>query len=485
MMGRAVAISATRLMNYGLLLISPMVLVRLLSEQDFGRYREFLVYSTLFAGIAAFGINSSLLKFVPGDPAAKWRYVFQANLMTLASSVIVTAAMLLANLLFKGELVGEYAVPVALYVLVAVNLDFWEFLWLAEKYSTAVLRYTTARLVARIVVVIGAAASTRDVTTIVYALIGLEAVRLAISAIAWRSCVRRSAHGTTGSWREQWKYCLPFGSAMVAVSISKSIAPMFVAKMMGPAALAQYAIGTYLQPVVNVVRNSLSDVVLPEMSSKAGQPQNEPLRLWQRTSVVTAIFMFPITVLLARFAETLIVTLFSDTYLPAVPVFQIYLLVFLRETIDFGVPLRAINRNAPILHSTSLSIAVRLVLLVLAIPIWGLVGAVTAVVIARFVEGSYLAARLARAYDESLRSLVPWWELFKILAAAVFAGAVIYPDFWTKQLGFFGIIPASALYLVLFVLFLSRLKIPEVSVLLSRLRDHASGWLHATGDRLQ
>ena len=39
-------------MNYGLVLISPMVLVRLLSADDFGRYREFLVYAGLLGGIA-------------------------------------------------------------------------------------------------------------------------------------------------------------------------------------------------------------------------------------------------------------------------------------------------------------------------------------------------------------------------------------------------------------------------------------------------
>lgn len=472
-------------MNYGLLLISPMLLVRLLSEQDFGRYREFLVYATLFAGIAAFGINSSLLKFVPGEPSAKWRYVKQASFMTFASSIIVVCGMLLLNRLFNGELVGEYAVPVALYVLVSVNLDFWEFLWLAEKYSSAVLRYTTARLVARLVVVTVTAALTRDVPTIIYALIGLEAVRLTISAIAWRSHAGRGVTTDAGSWREQWKYCLPFGSAMVAVSLSKSVAPLFVTKMLGPAALAQYVIGTYLQPVTNVLRNSLSDVVLPEMSARSSEPRAEPLRLWQRASIVTAIFMFSAAVLLARFAEPLVVTLFSEAYRPAIPVFQIYVLVFLRETLDFGVPLRAINRNAPILQSTSLSIAVRAALLMVMIPKWGLVGAVTGGVIARFIEGGYLAVRVARAYEVRLRSVVPWWDLCKILAAAVLAGAVIFPDFWTKQLGFFGIIPASALYLVLFVLFLSRLKIPEVGILLSRLRNQASGWLQATGDRFQ
>ncbi|MGH8185295.1 MAG: hypothetical protein ACREUC_01930, partial [Steroidobacteraceae bacterium] len=50
------------------MLISPIILTRLLSVADFGRYREFLLYATIMTGIAAFGINSSLLRFVPARP---------------------------------------------------------------------------------------------------------------------------------------------------------------------------------------------------------------------------------------------------------------------------------------------------------------------------------------------------------------------------------------------------------------------------------
>ena len=112
-------------MNYGLVLISPMVLVRLLSPDDFGRYREFLVYVTLLAGISAFGINSSLLRFVPDNPQSTARFVNHSIVMTLLSSILVTGSALVLNALFQGQLIEDYAVPVALYVLLSVNLDFW------------------------------------------------------------------------------------------------------------------------------------------------------------------------------------------------------------------------------------------------------------------------------------------------------------------------------------------------------------------------
>lgn len=467
---RALAISATRMMNYGLILISPMILVRLLSLEEFGRYREFLVYATLMGGIAAFGVNSSLLRFIPNNPEAGWRFVNQAVLMTLASSMLVVTGMLTLTSLVGGGLVGGYAVPLAVYVLLFVNMDFWEFLWLAEKRASAVLRYTTARLVARIALVTTSAALTRDVTTIIWSIICLEAVRLTFSVIGWRVRGRAAPMKQAPRWREQLQYCLPFGAALVVVTITKSLGSLFVAKMMGPAALAQFVIGTYLQPVINVVRNSLSDVVLPEMSSRNAATAADRLRLWRRSTVVTAIVLFGASVLLARFAEVVIVTLFSETYRPAAMIFQIYVLTFVRETFDFGVPLRAINRNAPILHANLIALALRATLMLALIPLWGLVGAVVAMVASRFTEGSYLAVQAARALDVPLRELAPWKDLLRIMGVAVLAGVVLFGEFWTEHMGVFGLIPASVAYLATFAFLLRRLDIPEADLLLKKLR---------------
>ena len=55
-------------MNQGLVIISPILLVRLLTVEEFGRYREFLLYAGLLTTFCAFGINNSLLYFIPARP---------------------------------------------------------------------------------------------------------------------------------------------------------------------------------------------------------------------------------------------------------------------------------------------------------------------------------------------------------------------------------------------------------------------------------
>lgn len=455
-------------MNWGLVLISPIVLVRLLTVEAFGNYREFLLYVSLLSTIAAFGVNSSLMYFVPRHPEQRQRFVNQALCITLASSASVIAVAVALDLLLDGALIGEYLLPTVLYVALFVNFDFWEHLWLSQKRIGAVFGYTTGRLIARLTVVITAAALTRDVHVIVWSLVGLETVRLLISALVWARHRQRNPPPAQDSWAEQLRFCMPVGAASALVTLNASIGGWFIAKMLGPVGLAHYAIGTYVQPIITVLRNSLSDVLLPEM---AAQPAGgDSLSLWRRMTIAAAIMLIAAAVVLASFAHTLVVTLFSEEYLQAVPVFQIYLLVLIREVMDFAVPLRAINNTRPLLRSNFLGIVVNAGLLLVLLGTMGVVGAAVAYVVSRSLEGLYLGRQTMRAYSLSLRKLALWTELGKVAAAAAIASLTLNEAFWTERFALFGVVLGSACFFAVYGALLIVFRVQEVVALLRRLQ---------------
>ena len=106
-------------------------------------------------------------------------------------------------------------------------------------------------------------------------------------------------------------------------------------------------------------------------------------------------------------------------------------------------------------------------------PLWGALGAVVALVISRFIEGAYLATRAARAYDMTVRNLVPWGDLARVLIAAIAAAGVLYIQPWTDRMGLIGVVAGSLAFLVLFALLLAALRVREMSLVLRRLRDVA------------
>lgn len=459
-------------MNQGLILITPVILVRLLTVEEFGRYREFLLYVGLLTALCAFGINNSLLYFIPSRENSARQMLRQSTLLTLLSSVTIIGVMLLLNGLLNGAVVGAFALPVAVYVLLFVNLDFWEFYWLARRRALPVFAYTTGRLVARIAVVIIAARLSHDVNVIIWSLVALEAVRVTGSLIAWRGLERQAPGDQEEScWREQLRYCLPIGTALILVVFNKSLGNLFVAKAMGAVALAHYTIGTHVQPIITVLRNSLSDALLPEMAASKQTTGAGALRLWRRATVVAMVLLVAAAVILAEFARPIVLTLFSPDYAAAVPIFQVYLLVLLREVFDFGVPLRAINRTAAIVHSNLFSIVLNLLLLTVMLPGWGLIGAVLAFAIARYAEGLYLGWRTMRAYQISLKELASWSDLGKVAIAAGLAAVVFYGSFWTDRFGLAGTALGAVAYLAVFTALLLLLRVPEITTLLTRVRN--------------
>jgi O-antigen/teichoic acid export membrane protein len=458
-----VIITITRFANFGLMLISPVVLVRFLTVEQFGVYREFLLYASILTAISAFNISNSLMYFVPSQPKATWRFVHQSTVLVMLASVLIVGLTTLADRLSGGALVGQHVWPLALYTLAFVNVDFWEYLWLARRQPERVLVYTMARLALRLVVVVAAALLTGDVATIIWSLVGFEIVRLVASFIAWRVVAGPMGDPHPDSWRQQISSALPLGTSLILMTGIRNVGSLFVTKLLGPAALAQYTVGTYVAPIVVVLRNSISDALLPEMSARSELQQQ--LVLWRRSTVIFAILLFPVAVLLARFAEPVIVTLFSEDYRPAAPVFKAYALLLVRECVDFGVLIRALDRNRLLVSANALALVLSVLLLPLLLPWWGLTGAVAALLAARFAEGAWQLWRTAAICHEPMGRMIPWGSIGRVAAAALLAGAGLLG--WQSE-NLLVVAAASLAYLGLFAALVWLLRVPEARLLAQR-----------------
>jgi O-antigen/teichoic acid export membrane protein len=437
------------------MLISPVVLVRFLTVAQFGVYREFLLYGSVLSSIAAFNINNGLMYFVPAHPA---------------NSLLVIGVTAALNAATHDAIVGAYLLPLAAYTFFFVNVDFWEYLWLSKRQPQRVLVYTVVRLAARLAVVVAAAALSRDVDTIIWWLVGFEGLRMLISFVLWRLRSAPLGEPMPGSWRLQIASCLPLGGSLILMTLLRNAGSLFVTKMMGAAALAQFTVGTYVAPIVVVLRNSISDALLPEMSARRASEPEHALQLWQKSTVVFALLLLPAAVLLARFARPIIVTLFSGDYSEAIPVFQLYAILLVRECADFGVLIRAVDQNRLLLRANLLALAVNLALLAVMVPALGLRGAVLAYLCARFAEGLLQLWQVSRLFGLAMRKLVPWTSILRVSAAAVLAFAVLSGQFW-ESFGLAGVACGSLLYLMAFAALVWFLGVPEARTVAARMRE--------------
>lgn len=476
LLGRGVILVVARVTNQGILVISPIILTRLLEVEAYGLYREFILYAMVFVGLCQFAIDRSLLYFIPKYPDRRGVFVTQCVMFMAMTYMLGVGIYAIALSLVPSLHAFDHSIALLLYVFLVMSLDVLGPYWLGIKDSVKVLVFGAIRMVCRVAAVVVAAYVAGTVEAIILALIVVEAARwlLVLGYLRWYGLVFR--WGSTETLREHLRFVVPLGSASVVQHANRYLGQVFTVAVLGPVALAAYVLGAYLQMVSHITRSSVSDVIFPDMVEREAGGRNRSLALWQSSSVVYAAVLIPTGVFCFLNAEAVVVLLFSNAYLLATPVFMVFSLVLIRDCINFGVPLRALNRTGVVFQSTLVGLAVTAALTLPLIREYGVVGPAIALLIGKVAEELFMGVRLIRITCVPLHSLLPWRTLGAVALTALVAVGVmqmlaspVQPDILRLMLVAGG---SAALYLG--ALYLQR--IPELEYLLAKVTAVLRRW---------
>jgi len=178
--------------------------------------------------------------------------------------------------------------------------------------------------------------------------------------------------------------------------------------------------------------------------------------------VLNAIVLLPIAVLLVRYAEPIIVTLFGEPYRAATPVLQFYALIVVREFFDLTLPLRAVNRTAALVQGSVVGMTSSFVLLWVLVPRHGIAGAALAIASAAFIEAGFLAWSVRRVTGWSYRLFVPWRELGLCILAAALASPLVLVPASSGLAGLLVVAVVGAAYVAAYLVLLRLLRVAEV-----------------------
>jgi O-antigen/teichoic acid export membrane protein len=424
-MSRGVILTASRLSNFLILVFSPLLLVRILDVDSYGAYQEFVIYAMLFNLICSFGIDSSLTYFLPRYPEKVKALITQNSILILIYSAACLLTLYIFRVPFKTITSYDFVLPLAAYVFCFVNLNWLEYYWVANRRTDLVLYYSASRLIVRVSTLLLVAYLTRDVQSIIWSLVAVEAARLLIVAAGLSYTGLLSLPLDFSLTIEQIRFAGPVGLAALLQQASRNIGKLFIGAVLGPAALAYYAIASYLLPMVLVMRGAIADVVFPEMVRDRDNPDTA-LRLWQRTNIVFCILLLPPFVLLSYFAELFVTTLFTEQYVAAVPVFQIYMFWLLRRCFNSDVLLRARGKTLFMLTGTALSVLVNATLMVLLHRWIGLIGPAIAFIVSEVLLELYYSTLARKELDLRISELVNWREIGSVTVSCLLGFPLLF-----------------------------------------------------------
>src|SRR5437016_4053796 len=409
----------------------PMVLVRLLTQDDYGTYQQLSLIANFATGIMVLGLPTSIYYFYhrkSAEPAGRPTLMAQTQIVLLASGALTALALALAAPLLARrmsnprllELLPLYSVYVGLFI---AGEHFMHVMISQNRYLGAVALELaeTAFRVASLVLLLALGFALH---AIVLMLVLYAAVRL-VGRSYWLWQGADSVRHASWSGRflgAQLAYSLPLAATMGIGLLGGLLDRGIVAMAFTPVDYAIYSVGALEIPldtifqvsVLNVLRASLPPLV-------AAGRIDEVIRIWRDSVRKLAIIIVPSFTFLVCFATRFITTLFTDSYQASVHVFPIYLLVLPQYMLVLSVVPQVYGRTRLNLYVVAIAVACNAVLSLILLREIGILGPATA-----FVCSTYLSALLffivtMRLLQATPAQLLPLPAIGRTALAAVLA----------------------------------------------------------------
>src|SRR5262245_59171593 len=335
--GAALLLVAGRTAGFVAAFAIPVVLARTFDQAAFGTYKQlFLIYATCF-GLAQIGAAESLYYFVPRDAEHAGRRVGNA-LVTLG---FAGAACFAALFFTRFAIAGSFSNP-ALFRSLPLLALFLAFMLVGAAFEIVMVSRNEHRAgasvyalsdVVRTTLLLAPAVIVGTLHSVLAGAVVFAALRVAAMLVyLWRE-FGRGFRLDMGLWRSQLAYALPFALAVGIEAVQINYHQWVVAARFDAATFAIYAVGCLQIPLIDLVYTSTCNVMMVKMAELAREggsgSQIAVLRLWHDTTARLASIVFPLAAVLMLTARSLIVVLFTRTYLASVPVFVVWCLMIL------------------------------------------------------------------------------------------------------------------------------------------------------------
>ena len=411
----------------------PVLLTRTLSQNEYGLFKQVFLIVTSATALLPLGFGMSAYYYLPREKSEKVRGQVILNIL-LFNLLMGTAACLLLVFwpgliakIFRDPTIPTYSALVGCVVLVWLFSAFLEIVAVANQELRLATVFIVFGQLSRTVLLLVAAIVFDSVTALIYAAL-IHGILQSL-ALLWYVSSRFPKFWRAFDWSltvKQVAYALPFGLAGLLYTVQTDLHNYFVSNKFSAATFAIYSIGVAQVPLIGILRDSVSSVILPRISYLQEQGQaREILILLSNAIRKLAAFYLPIYLVLLITGREFLTFMFTSAYLQSWPVFAINLTLLPISLLEVDAVVRAYERHRFFL------VKLQLVLCVVMVPtVWygvtrfGLVGAITAVVIVNFLLRVVLAGRFSVVLGAKWRDVALFKDVGKVALASGVAGLV-------------------------------------------------------------
>ncbi len=407
-------VGATQMIEFGLQLLTPVVLVRVLDAEVFAGYRWVWLLASTVASIAPMGMVVSLFYFLPRSPArAKLQFIVQTAVHLLGMTALMAATAWAWRDMLPGEqgLFGQHGWALAAFVVLWGLGSLLDQLPTADERVRWQMAVSVGLAVVRSAALVGAAWHSQTLAAILYVLLAFVVLKLGL--LLYYVLRFHSQHDWAAERaRAHAAHAWPLGAGTVLFGLRRQVEQWMVAAMFSPVQFASFSIAATLAPVMLMARRSVGLVLMPSMSRAESQGDLKAmLRANQSGNMVVARFLSPLLAAVAIHADTIVNFIYTTQYTDAANVLRVFVVLWFLQMID-------LNALVVMMREGNFVSKINLPLLALAAAgsyagaqAFGLPGAALGSVCSTYLERVLLARRLSAKVGVPLREFQLWGKV--------------------------------------------------------------------------
>lgn len=424
---RSAWLGAAQVVEVGLQVLLPVLLVRHLQPDDFAGYRLIWLVANTAAGLLPFAVPHALSILMPPrtapERAAHVRVAFAALAGMGVLAGLATAVGL--NLAPGHAALAGAVLAASLFVALWVPAVMLDYLPVADERGDWQAKATMALALLRTAFIAWAAMTWESLVPVLYVLLANAAARLLVVAVyAQRRHRWLQARAARAHWREHLRVALPWGATGALFGLRRQAEQWLAALAFGATQFAAFSLAAVASPLVLLARRAVSSTLLPVMARQhAGGDWAGVFATNHRANLAVACLAWPLLSFLVWFGEPVYDLVYTPQYREAVPVMRVMALTWTIQVIELNSLLQfaGLMPRAARLNVWLLGLAIGGALAGAA---WlGLAGLALGGPLAAFVERSLLVRMLARATGEPAARIQPWRHFAGLALVCLALGA--------------------------------------------------------------
>ena len=409
--------------------IIGIILARILSQGDYGSYRQlFLVYTT-FSTLLLLGIPQSILYFLPkaSDTTDQKRLISQTLHFITILSVLFTIALFSFRLpisrLFHNPALSTLLIIYAVYPLFIFVTQVYSSVMLGMQNTEKVAKFTIFAVSSDAIIIIGVAILTKSLVYIVSAVVISALVQYTYAQYQLRT-YKEPFVIDKEEIKSILKYSIPLGLSSIIGMLSIQLDKFVISGYFTPEQYAVFSVGAMELPFIGIITNSVNSVILPALSKKDSVA--DAIQIYRASIRKNALIIFPVFAFCFIFASEIIQTLYTNTYAASAQYFRIYLFTILIRIASYGILFQAFNRTQVIMYNAIALLGLNLVLNLALVHTIGMAGPAIATVIVTYLSVTIYLIMTHTMLKLPLLKLFPVKQLALTMTVALISGVITY-----------------------------------------------------------